>query len=305
MERINFSPSPNPFSRGYFNEKPILISSSSIRERIANFSHILIGSKYIHPNIFAIINKEINKAEEKTQKRISEELSIQHSIFPPRRSTTSPIIMMELSTDKARAAIEVIQRLQLTGQWKEEWGEIPTSIATVDSAWAIDLTPNNSDDIIDDAVFIQKPKNKNGLELIIKNLKVAGQRGGHLQSVSGICVVKIGINRKPYFKHGLVVVDYGKINSNFDWQKLANIIEGNGHFAGGFSTIHLFSSLENLIINESGYVKVQLITGENQPDKRIPSIEKLFKNQQTFEISFDKTNIENLIALSVGLIPQL
>ncbi|MGB9883305.1 MAG: hypothetical protein ACPLRN_02205 [Microgenomates group bacterium] len=299
-ERIIFAKTPNPFSRGQINELPILISSSPIRREMAGFSHLPVNN--LHPDVLEEILRTIDKAERRTQEQIINENGIHHSVFPVVRSDCSPITVLELATDKAKAAAEKINKLK--SHWRKEWGEPPTSLALVDSAWGVDLTPENPDDLNTEAVIIQKPKDQKGLENIVETLRLASTQGGHLQSVSGICRVEISPDGKLIFQHSLVVVDYGRLNPDFDWQKLANLIADNGHFAGGLSTINLFQDFPDLIIPNS-YAKVQMIVSpESINDKTVLPWREFVKNQQIFYLSLDVTNIEQLIAMSVGLVPQ-
>ncbi|GAB4218934.1 MAG: hypothetical protein Fur009_2540 [Candidatus Microgenomates bacterium] len=296
---VEFFKTPNPYQRDYSNGLPIVISSSSIRGELARRSKLPFNT--LHPVLLDIIKKAIDEAELRTQKQIINERDIHHSVFPAIRDDGSPVTVLELATDKAKVAGETI--LKLKNHWQENWGEPPTSLSLVDSAWAIDLTPENPDDLNLDAVLIQKPKDEQGIKNIIENLKAGALRDGHLQSVTGICQVEI-IDGKLYYNHSLVVVDYGRINPNFNWQELVNLMKNNGHFAGGFSTIDLFRDFKDLVIFEP-FAKIQIISSpEFKADKTVPPWDEFSKNQQKFYLSSDATNIEQLIAISIGLVPQ-
>lgn len=331
--RVEFSRTPNPFERARLNNIPVLISSSLLRRESARDANIPVLFGLVNDKIVDEIIDAVNKAEETTQKRIIEENGIHHAIFPPFRSKLSPPVILELATDKAEAAMRVI-----AGKIKEreekvaklvkdygrsinytkeeikasiaatyaEYGYLPEAIAAVDSAWAIDLTPDNPDDLNHEAVIIQKPKDEEGIGKIINELQIASQNGGRLQSVSGICIAQIGSDGNIYYKHAFAVVDYGRINPDFDWDKLANLMRENGNFAGGLSTVDLFRNFRDLFIPDSdGMAKLTIISErEFKGNKRVSSWEKFSRNQQQFELSIDETNIETLISLSVGLVPQ-
>jgi len=328
--RIEFSRTPNPYQRGIRNYTPVLISSSSLRRESARNANIPVLFGLVNDKIVDEIIDAVNKAEETTQKRIIEENGIHHAVFPPFRSELSPPVILELATDKAEAAMRVIagkikereekvaklvkdygrdnyskeKREALIAAIYAECGYLPPAIVAVDSAWAIDLTPDNPDDLNHEAVIIQKPKDEEGIGKIINELQIASQNGGRLQSVSGICIAQIGSDGEIYYKHAFVVVDDGRINPDFDWQKLKNLMKDNGHFAGGLSTKDLFRDFKDLVIFEP-YVKVQIISSSGfKHDKIVPPWNEFSKNQRIFYLSQDGTNIEQLIAMSVGLVPQ-
>lgn len=298
--RVEFLKTPNPFQRDKINSLPILVSSSILREEMARYSKIPFNG--LHPEVLKLVQEAIEEAEKRTQEQIIKENDIHHSVFPALRSDDSPITVLELATDKAKAAGEKI--LELLPNWQEEWGEPPTSLALVDSAWAIDLTPENPDDLNTEAVIIQKPKDKEGVKNIIENFKAGALKGGHLQSVSAICQIEIGPDGKLYYRHSLIIVDYGRLNPDFDWQKLENLMRDNGHFAGGLSAINLLRDFKDLVIFDN-FTKVQIISSpEFKDEKTVPPWNEFSKNQQIFYLSHNTTNIEQLIAMSVGLVPQ-
>lgn len=300
--RVEFFKTPNPIERDRENSLPTLVTSSSIRGKLARYSRI--PSNSLHRDVLEYVIQAIDEAERRTQEQIINKNKIHHSVFPAVRDDGSPVTVLELATDKAKMAGETILKLKKHKRWLEKWGKPPTSLVAVDSAWAIDLTPDNPDDLNTEAILIQKPKDKQGRENIIENLKAGALRGGHLQSVSGICVVEIGDDGRLRYRHSLIVVDYGRINPDFDWQKLENLMKTNGHFAGGLSTIDLFRDFRDLVIFEP-FAKIQMISSpESKDDKTVPPWDEFSKNQQIFYLSSDATNIEQLIAMSIGLVPQ-
>jgi hypothetical protein len=275
----------NPYLRDQRNRLPYLATSAEIKIEAARFS----GLPYVLPNIFELIDH--SNAEDRTQEKAANGSHL--AIMPPFREANSPLLPLEIATDKARhAAVKIIPN------------ELPfPSIVSLDSAWATDATPENLTDLPESVRLIQKPKDKRGAELILTHFKERAKKGETLQSLSGICVVRILDGGLFEFNQSLIIVDHGKLNPNANWEMLSNMLLVNHHYAGGFSSIDLYNSSLGLVVPNK-FVRVAVLNGGLRSNDRIPSFGSFIRRSSLFEISPDPANWPQIVALSLGIIPQ-
>jgi hypothetical protein len=275
----------NPYLRDQRNRLPYLATSAGIKIEAARF----FGLPYVSPNIFESIDH--SNVEDRTQEKAAN--GYHSAIMPPFREANSPLLILEIATDKARHAAEQIISNKLPF----------TSIVSLDSTWATDATPENLTDLPESVRLIQKPKNKRGAELILTHLKERAEKEESLQSLSGICVVRILDGGLFEFNQSLIIVDYGKLNPNANWEMLSNMLLVNHHYAGGFSSTDLYnSSLELVVPNE--FVRVMVLNGGLRSNDRIPPLGSFIRKSSLFEISPDPANWPQIVGLSLGVIPQ-
>jgi hypothetical protein len=274
----------NPYLRDQRNGLPSVVTSAEIKIEAARS----FGLPYVSPEIFKLIDH--GKVEDITQEKAAG--GSHTAIMPPFIESDSPLLILEIARNKARHAAEQIIL-----------NELPfTSIVALDSTWATDATPENLTDLPESVRLIQKPKDKRGVELIITHLKERAEKGETLQSLSGICVVRI-LDRGFEFNQSLIIVDHGKLNRNANWDMLLNMLRVNHHYAGGFSSIDLCNySLGLVVPNE--FVRVMVLNGGLRSDDRIPPLGSFIRRSSLFEISRDPANWHQIVGLSLGIIPQ-
>ena len=275
----------NPYLRDQINGLPSVVTSAEIKIEAARS----FGLPYAPPEIFKLIDH--GEVENGTQEKAAK--GSHPAIMPPFREANSPLLILEIATDKARHAAEQIISNKLPF----------TSIVALDSTWATDATPENLTDLPESVRLIQKPKDKRGVELIITHLKERAKKGETLQSLSGICVVRILDGGLFEFNQSLIIVDHGKLNPNPNWDMLLNMLRVNHHYAGGFSSTDLYNySLGLVLPNE--FVRVMVLNGGLRSNDRIPPLGSFIRKSSLFEISPDPANWPQIVGLSLGIIPQ-
>ena len=277
----------NPYLRDQINGLPPVVTSAKIKIEAARSS----GLPYVSPEIFELIDH--GKAEDRTQEKAARGSRSHPAIMPPFREANSPLLILEIATDKARHAAEQIISNKLRF----------TSIVALDSTWATDATPENLTDLPESVRLIQKPKDKRGVELIITHLKERAEKEETLQSLSGICVVRILDGGFLEFNQSLIIVDHGKLNPNANWDMLLNMLRVNHHYAGGFSSIDLYNSSLGLVVPNK-FVRVMVLNGGLRNNDRIPLLGSFIRRSYLFEISRDPANWPQIVGLSLGIIPQ-
>jgi hypothetical protein len=277
----------NPYLRDQKNGLPYLVTSAEIKKEAARS----FGLPCVRDGIFELIDH--GEVENRTQEKAAKDSRSHPAIMPPFREANSPFLPLEIATDKARhAANEIILK------------QLPlTSIVALDSTWATDATPENLTDLPESVRLIQKPKDKIGVELILTHLKERAKKGETLQSLSGICEVRILDRGFLEFNQSLIIVDHGKLNPNANWDMLLNMLRVNHHYAGGFSSIDLYSSSLGLVVPNE-FVRVMVLNGGLRSNDRIPPLGSFIRRSSLFEISPDPANWPQIVALSLGIIPQ-
>jgi len=257
---------------------PTLITTSSIREELAgNFG---IRSLSLQTD-----------SEERTQKKIKQE----HNggcLTPFRRSPNSPPIPLELAIDKAGSIRDYNSEQHL--------------FFTADSCWSILYPAGNPffPDIPDNEVLIHKPKDEEDRSRVIEVLKMAAIQGANLRSVSGVALVRRGVDKEFELTPLLVSIDYGTINPQMDLASLEQRLRDNGHWAGGLDSFTLLRDEPPHIItsNTRREVVVTIQEFDQEEDWRI---RRGVINFLRYPLSFDPTNFTQLSAFSVGIIPDI
>jgi len=275
----------NPYLSDQGNGLPYLATSAGIKIEAARS----FGLPYVSPDIFELIDH--SNVEDRTQEKAAN--GSHPAIMPPFREANSPLLILEIATDKARHVAEQIISNKLPF----------TSIVALDSVWATDATPENLTDLPESVRLIQKPKDKRGAELIITHLKKRAENRETLQSLSGICVVRILDGGLFEFNQSLIIVDYGKLNPNAKWDMLLNMLRVNHHYAGGFSSTDLYNSSLGLVVPNE-FVRVMVLNGGLRSNDRIPPLGSFIRRSSLFEISPDPANWPQIVGLSLGIIPQ-
>lgn len=286
--RIEFPPlQPNPWRRDWQNRLPLLCTGSSIRMETAR----RVGIPLVPSELLPAINHDA--AELRTKKQIGDN----SVVTPGKRESGSPLLPIELATDKARAAADYFLRRAR----QDPEAEIPSSVAATDSAWGI-VFP--FDGLNEGTMLIHKPNGNNSVGLIVEQFLQGALLGAHLQSVSGICVVEIYPDGRLIYRQSLMTVDYGPFNRKTDWlQRLANSIESNKNNAAGFSTPNLFNNLSDLVIMPT-FIRVNIKSFGERDSKYIPPRGSFMNSETVLELSASGENLPSLIAMSLGLIPQ-